>query len=70
MKYKPGQLVEITKTLDTDPKKGTIIDPIPLEYIGKLGIVVSFMQQYSTYRVLIDVNDDMIDVYEEEMELV
>ena len=70
MKYKPGNLVEITKSLDIDPTKGTLIDPIPSEYIGKLGLVISFTEKYSIYRVLIDVNDDVIDVYEEEMELV
>ena len=70
MKYRPGHLVEITKSLDENSQKEKVIYPIPTRYIGKLGIVMSFTEQFLTYQVLVDVEDDVLDVYEEEIGLV
>lgn len=70
MKFKPGHLVEIVKSLDETSKEGKTIYPIAEEYIGKLGIIISFTEKFSTYQVLVDVKDDVLDVYEEEIELV
>lgn len=70
MKYRPGHLVEIVQSLDEHSKAGKVIYPIPEEYIGKLGIVISFTEKFLTYQVLVDVEEDVLDVYEEEIELV
>jgi hypothetical protein len=70
MKYRPGHLVEILKSLDEHSKAGKVIYPIPTRYIGKLGIVMSFTEEFSTYQVLVDVEDDVLDVYEEEIGLI
>lgn len=70
MKYKPGELVEVVKTITTEPLHGTTVDMIPEEYMGKLGVVICYDQKKLIYQLLIDPSDDLVDVYEEEIQLV
>jgi hypothetical protein len=70
MKYKPGELVEIVRTITTEPLHGTTVDTISEEYMGKLGVIIFCDQKKLIYQLLIDPSDDLVDVYEEEIELV
>lgn len=69
MKFKPGELVEIIGTTDKDPN-GLLIDTIEKRYIGKVGLIISYNEKHMFYNVLVGNDDDTIDIYEEEMELV
>ena len=69
MKFKPGELVKITRSINVEPVAKLEIDTIE-EYIGCLGIVVRYNKKGSYYDILIQNVDDYVDVYEEEIELV
>lgn len=69
MKYKPGQLVEIVSTVDIAPD-GTAVQTIMEEYIGKLALIVSYNERSCFYNVLVGNDEETLEVYEEEVELV
>ena len=69
MKYSPGQLVEIIGTIDTAPD-GTAIQSLSLEYIGKLALIISYSPKTMIYHVLVGNEEDTLEVYEEEVELI
>jgi hypothetical protein len=69
MKFEPGQLVEITGTIDTAPD-GTAVQTLSFEYIGKLALVISYNEKNALYHVLVGNEDETIEVYEEEIRLV
>ena len=68
MRYKPGELVEIIGTTDKDPN-GIIISTLEEKYIGQVGLIISYNEKNMFYNVLIGSNEDVMDVYEEEMRL-
>lgn len=69
MKFKPGQLVEIIGTIDTDPR-GCFVQTLSPEYIGMLGLIVSYNRDNLLYYVLVANEEETIEVYEEEVQLV
>lgn len=69
MKYKPGQLVEIITTVDKAPD-GTDVDTLMDEYIGKLALVISYNEKNCLYNVLAGNDEETLEVYEQEVELV
>lgn len=69
MKYKPGQLVEITATVDTAPD-GTAVQTLMKEYIGKLALIISYDHTKCFYNVLVGNEEETLEVYEEEVELI
>lgn len=68
MKFKPGELVEIIGTVDTAPD-GTAVQSLSLEYIGKLALIVSFNSKNMLYNALIGNDEEMLELYEEEIRL-
>jgi len=68
MKFKPGELVEIIGTTDKDPN-GLAIDTLEEKYIGQVGLIVSYNEQNMYYNVLVGNNEDVMDIYEQEMRL-
>lgn len=68
MKFKPGELVEIIGTVDTAPD-GTAVQTLSLEYIGKLALIVSFNPKNMLYNALIGNDEEMLELYEEEIRL-
>lgn len=69
MKYKPGQLVEITGTTDTAPD-GTTVQTLLEKYIGKLALVVSYDENNRLYHALVGNDEETLELYEEEVKLV
>lgn len=69
MKYNPGQLVEIIGTIDTDPR-GCCVQTLSEEYIGKLGLVISYNKSTFIYHVMIAGEEDTLEVYEQEVKLI
>lgn len=69
MKYNPGELVEITATIDVDPT-GRAVQTLSPEYIGKLGLVIYYDRSSFVYYVLVGNEEETIEVYEQEMRLV
>lgn len=68
MKFKPGELVEIIGTTDKDPN-GLLIDTLEEKYIGQVGLIVSYNEKHMYYNVLVGNNEDVMDIYEQEMRL-
>jgi len=68
MKYKPGELVEIIGTTDKDPN-GLAIDTLEEKYIGQVGLIISYNEKNMFYNVLIGSNEDVMNIYEQEMRL-
>jgi len=68
MKFKPGELVEIIGTTDKDPS-GLAISTLEEKYIGQVGLVISYNEKHMSYNVLIGNNEDVMDIYEQEMRL-
>ena len=68
MKFKPGELVEIIRTTDKDPN-GLLIDTLEEKYIGQVGLIVSYNEKHMYYNVLVGNNEDVMDIYEQEMRL-
>jgi hypothetical protein len=69
MKYRPGQLVEIVATIDVAPD-GTVVQTLTDEYIGKLALVVRYNERNCLYDVLVGNDEEIFEVYEEEVKLV
>lgn len=69
MKFKPGQLVEIIGTIDTDPR-GCYVQTLSQEYIGQLGLIISLNKKNMLYNVLVSSNEETIEVYEQEVKLI
>jgi len=68
MKFKPGELVEIIGTTDKDPS-GILISTLEEKYIGQVGLIVSYNEKHMYYNVLVGNEEDVIDIYEQEMRL-
>jgi hypothetical protein len=68
MKYKPGELVEIIGTTDKDPN-GLLIDTLAEKYIGQVGLIISYNEKNMYYNVLVGSDEDVMDIYEQEMRL-
>lgn len=69
MKFRPGQLVEIVTTTNIAPD-GTAVQALMPECIGKLALVVSYNEKNCLYNVLIGNDEETLEVYEEEVNLV
>ena len=69
MKFSPGQLIEIIATVDTAPD-GTSVQSLSPEYIGKLALIISYNSRNLLYNVLVGNDQEVLEVYEEEVKLV
>lgn len=69
MKFKPGTLVEIYRTIDVDPKGIAVqtLDPI---YIDKLALVVDYYATSNYYLILPVGEEAPLQVYEKEIRIV
>lgn len=67
MKYDVGDLVEIIKSLCSDPKDHTEVFGIE-HLIGSLGIVTQKNESKKVYHLFVDETEQNITVYEEDLE--
>lgn len=69
MKYKPGDLITIVKTVESD-SFGRTCQKLEDRYIGMVGLIVSVSKYNDYYSVLIGDEDEETELYEEEVELI
>ena len=69
MKYKPGDLITIIKTVESD-SFGRACQKLEERYIGMVGLIVSLSKHSDYYNVLIGDEEEETELYEEEIELI